>query len=54
MPASEFSREATAFWHFLARRGLRERLLSRQRALAVELDRLAARVPEPVLAGERT
>jgi len=49
----DVSREATAFWHFLARRGLRERLLSRQRALAVELDRLAARVPAPVLAGER-
>ena len=52
--AHDVTREATALWHFLARRGLRERLLVRRRALAHELDRLAARVPEPVLAGETT
>ena len=50
----DVTREATALWHFLARRGLRERLLARRRALAQELDRLAARVPGPVLAGEVT
>jgi glycerol-3-phosphate O-acyltransferase / dihydroxyacetone phosphate acyltransferase len=50
----DVTREATALWHFLARRGLRERLLARRRGLAHELDRLAARVPEPVLAGETT
>jgi 1-acyl-sn-glycerol-3-phosphate acyltransferase len=48
------TREATALWHFLARRGLRERLLARRRALALELERLAARVPSSVLAGETT
>jgi glycerol-3-phosphate O-acyltransferase / dihydroxyacetone phosphate acyltransferase len=50
----DVTREATALWHFLARRGLRERLLARRRALAEELERLAARVPAPVLAGEAT
>jgi glycerol-3-phosphate O-acyltransferase / dihydroxyacetone phosphate acyltransferase len=50
----DVTREATALWHFLARRGLRERLLARRRVLAHELDRLAARVPPPVLAGETT
>lgn len=48
----DVTREATALWHFLARRGLRERLLARRRALAAELERLAARVPAPVLAGD--
>jgi glycerol-3-phosphate O-acyltransferase / dihydroxyacetone phosphate acyltransferase len=52
--AHDVTREVTALWHFLARRGLRERLLARRRALAQELDRLATRVPEPVLAGEMT
>jgi 1-acyl-sn-glycerol-3-phosphate acyltransferase len=50
----DVAREATALLHFLARRSLRERLLARRRALAEELERLAARVPPPVLAGERT
>ena len=48
----DVTREATALLHFLARRGLRARLLARRRALAQELDRLAERVPAPVLAGE--
>jgi glycerol-3-phosphate O-acyltransferase / dihydroxyacetone phosphate acyltransferase len=52
--AHDVTREATALWHFLASRGLRERLLARRRALAQELDRLASRVPEPVLAGDAT
>jgi glycerol-3-phosphate O-acyltransferase / dihydroxyacetone phosphate acyltransferase len=46
------AREARGLLHFLARRGLHERLLERQRELAEALERLAARVPEPVLAGE--
>ena len=50
----DVAREATALLHFLARRGLRARLLDRRRALAEELERLAARVPAPVLAGETT
>jgi glycerol-3-phosphate O-acyltransferase/dihydroxyacetone phosphate acyltransferase len=50
----DVAREVTALLHFLARRGLRARLLARRRALADELDRLAARVPAPVLAGEST
>jgi 1-acyl-sn-glycerol-3-phosphate acyltransferase len=50
----DLAREATALAHFLARRGLHARLLARRGALAEELERLAARVPEPVLAGERT
>jgi glycerol-3-phosphate O-acyltransferase/dihydroxyacetone phosphate acyltransferase len=50
----DVTREVTALLHFLARRGLRARLLARRRALADELDRLAARVPAPVLAGEST
>jgi hypothetical protein len=50
----DVAREATALVHFLARRGLRERLLARRRALAGELERLAARVPGAVLAGEPT
>ena len=48
------AREATALLHFLARRGLHARLLARRRVLAEELERLAARVPAPVLAGEAT
>ena len=48
------AREATALLHFLARRGLHARLLERRRALAEELERLAARVPASVLAGETT
>jgi hypothetical protein len=48
----DVAREATALGHFLARRGVRERLLARRRALAEELERLAARVPAPVLAGD--
>jgi 1-acyl-sn-glycerol-3-phosphate acyltransferase len=47
------AREARGLLHFLARRGLHERLVERRRALADELERLAARVPEHVLAGER-
>ena len=50
----DVAREATALAHFLARRGLRARLLARRRALAEEVDRLAARVPATVLAGEAT
>jgi 1-acyl-sn-glycerol-3-phosphate acyltransferase len=49
----DVTREATALWHFLARRGLHTRLLERRRALARELDRLGARVPPAVLTGER-
>lgn len=48
----EVTRETTALVHFLARRGLREQLLARRRALADELDRLATLVPKSVLAGE--
>jgi glycerol-3-phosphate O-acyltransferase/dihydroxyacetone phosphate acyltransferase len=48
------AREARGLLHFLARRGLHERLVERRRALADELERLAARVPEAVLAGERS
>jgi glycerol-3-phosphate O-acyltransferase/dihydroxyacetone phosphate acyltransferase len=48
----DVAREATALLHFLARRGLRARLLERRGALADELERLAARVPAGVLAGE--
>jgi hypothetical protein len=47
------AREARGLLHFVARRGLHERLVERRRALADELERLAARVPEAVLAGER-
>jgi 1-acyl-sn-glycerol-3-phosphate acyltransferase len=50
----DVAREATGLLHFLARRGLRERLGARRRALAEELERLAARVPAPVLAGDIT
>jgi glycerol-3-phosphate O-acyltransferase / dihydroxyacetone phosphate acyltransferase len=50
----DVAREATALLHFLGRRGLHARLLARRRALAEELERLAARVPAPVLAGEAT
>jgi glycerol-3-phosphate O-acyltransferase / dihydroxyacetone phosphate acyltransferase len=50
----DVAREARALWHFLARRSLRERLLVRRRALAEELERLAARVPAPVLSGDPT
>jgi hypothetical protein len=50
----DVTREATALLHFLGRRGLHARLLERRRALAEELERLAARVPPPVLAGEAT
>ena len=39
------AREARGLLHFLARRGLHERLVERRRALAEELERLAARVP---------
>jgi glycerol-3-phosphate O-acyltransferase / dihydroxyacetone phosphate acyltransferase len=46
------AREARGLLHFLARRGLHERLVDRRRALADEIERLAARVPEAVLAGE--
>jgi hypothetical protein len=49
----DVTREATALWHFLARRGLHTRLLERRRALARELDQLGARVPPAVLTGER-
>jgi 1-acyl-sn-glycerol-3-phosphate acyltransferase len=45
-------REATALLHFLGRRSLHARLRERRRALAEELERLAARVPPAVLAGE--
>jgi glycerol-3-phosphate O-acyltransferase / dihydroxyacetone phosphate acyltransferase len=47
------AREARGLLHFLARRGLHERLIERRGALAEELERLAARVPEHVLAGGR-
>jgi 1-acyl-sn-glycerol-3-phosphate acyltransferase len=50
----DLAREATALVHFLARRGLHARLLARRGALADELERLARRVPERVLAGEAT
>jgi 1-acyl-sn-glycerol-3-phosphate acyltransferase len=50
----DVAREATALLHFLARRGMHARLLARRRGLAEELERLAARVPPPVLAGETT
>jgi glycerol-3-phosphate O-acyltransferase / dihydroxyacetone phosphate acyltransferase len=46
------TREARALRHFLARRGLHARLVERRRALAEELEALAARVPEPVLRGQ--
>jgi hypothetical protein len=48
----DLAREAAGLLHFLARRGVRERLRERRGALAEELERLAARVPPPVLAGE--
>ena len=48
------AREARGLLHFLARRGLHERLVERRHALADEIERLAARVPEAVLAGERS
>jgi hypothetical protein len=48
----DVAREATALGHFLARRGVHARLLARRRGLAEELERLAARVPPPVLTGE--
>lgn len=50
----DVAREATALLHFLRRRDLHARLLARRRALAEELERLAAHVPPPVLAGEPT
>jgi hypothetical protein len=50
----DVAREATALLHFLGRRGVHARLLERRRALAEELERLASRVPAPVLAGETT
>jgi 1-acyl-sn-glycerol-3-phosphate acyltransferase len=50
----DVAREATALLHFLQRRDLHARLLARRRALAEELERLATRVPPPVLAGEPT
>jgi 1-acyl-sn-glycerol-3-phosphate acyltransferase len=50
----DVAREATALLHFLRRRDLHARLLARRRALAEELERLAAHVPAPVLAGEPT
>lgn len=50
----DVAREATALLHFLWRRDLHARLLARRRALAEELERLAAHVPPPVLAGEPT
>jgi glycerol-3-phosphate O-acyltransferase / dihydroxyacetone phosphate acyltransferase len=46
------TREARALGHFLARRGLHERLAERRRELAEELEALARRVPEPVLSGQ--
>jgi glycerol-3-phosphate O-acyltransferase/dihydroxyacetone phosphate acyltransferase len=48
----DVAREATALLHFLGRRGMHARLLARRRGLAEELERLAARVPPTVLAGE--
>jgi 1-acyl-sn-glycerol-3-phosphate acyltransferase len=50
----DLAREATALLHFLGRRGMHARLRARRRGLAEELERLAARVPPPVLAGETT
>jgi glycerol-3-phosphate O-acyltransferase / dihydroxyacetone phosphate acyltransferase len=50
----DLARETRALLHFLARRGLHARLLARRGALADELERLAARVPERVLTGEAT
>jgi hypothetical protein len=50
----DVAREATALLHFLGRRGMHARLRARRRGLAEELERLAARVPPPVLAGETT
>lgn len=50
----DVAREATSLLYFLRRRGLHGQLLARRRALAEELERLAARVPPPVLAGETT
>jgi 1-acyl-sn-glycerol-3-phosphate acyltransferase len=47
-----FGREARGLLEFLARRDVRARLAARHRALAAELERLAALVPEPVLSGE--
>jgi 1-acyl-sn-glycerol-3-phosphate acyltransferase len=44
--------EARALLHFLARRGFHARLAGRRRALARQLERLATRVPEAVLAGD--
>jgi hypothetical protein len=52
--SQDVAREARGLLSFLARRGLHQRLIERRRALAEELERLAARVPEPVLAGERS
>jgi len=46
------TREARALVHFIAQRGLHARLIERRRALAEELEALAARVPEPVLRGQ--
>jgi hypothetical protein len=46
------AREARGLLHFLARRGLHERLVERRQALAEDMERLAARVPEAVLAGD--
>ena len=46
------TREARALVHFIAQRGLHARLIERRRALAEELEVLAARVPEPVLRGQ--
>ena len=48
------AREARGLLHFLARRGLHERLIERRRALADDIERLAARVPDAVLTGERS
>jgi hypothetical protein len=50
----DVTREATSLLYFLRRRGLHGQLVARRRALAEELERLAARVPPPVLAGETT
>jgi glycerol-3-phosphate O-acyltransferase/dihydroxyacetone phosphate acyltransferase len=47
----DVAREARALLHFLGRKGLHARLRARRRALAEELESLAARVPPPVLAG---
>jgi 1-acyl-sn-glycerol-3-phosphate acyltransferase len=48
---SRFTREVRAFLGFLADRDLRRRLATRRRLLVIELERLAARVPASVLAG---